>query len=91
MTEQWEALLRAVTDLRVEIRGDMQQIRTEMAQARTQMVDRGEHAAQLAALEHRVGALESSRARAVSALIYPLVVALLAVAVTYLMATRGHG
>lgn len=90
MTEQWEALLRAVTDLRVEIRGDMQQIRTEMAEARRSTVERGEYAAQMGALEHRVAALESSRSRAVSGLVYPVLVGLLLAAVAYLMA-RGGG
>ena len=77
-----EALFNAVNALRTEIRADI-------AALSARMVDRGEHAAQMAALEHRVNVLESSRIRMLTALVYPLLVAILVAAVTYLFATRG--
>lgn len=84
-----ETLLRAVSDLRAEIRGDIAAIRGEMSTAAARAVDRGEHAAQLAGLERRVGDLETARRGVLTGLIWPMVVGVLVAAVTYLLTTRG--
>jgi hypothetical protein len=77
-----EALFNAVNALRTEIRADITALTA-------QMVNRGEHAAQMAALEHRVAALESSRRSVLAGLVYPLLVGLLLAAVGYLIAKGG--
>lgn len=76
-----ETLLRAVSDLRAEIRADMQTLRQEMSGVAGRMVERGEHAAQLAALEQRITVLETYRDSRRTGLVYPLVVGILLVAV----------
>ena len=85
-----DTLLRAMDTLRSEVFANAQAMRAETTTAMARMVERGEHAAQMGALEHRVAELESSRVRALTALVYPLLVGLLLAAVGYLIAKGGR-